>query len=300
MPQWIVDMWLEQLGKERTELVLKGLLEEHPVTIRLRDYVDKNKTLADQIRKALEKQGGNMEKHPYLDYAYKITKTDDITQLPNYNNGGFVIQDISSMLAVEALDIGNTFKNHDNTAKITAIDICAAPGGKSMLLADIFEREGIENYEIISRDISENKVNLMSENFKRCNLSKITASVRDAQEPDESLLGKADIVIADVPCSGLGVIGKKRDIKYNMTKDMIADIIKLQEAILKVAVSYLKPHGRLLFSTCTINACENEKHFEWLVDEFGLKPVPIKGNDYIQLLPCINDSDGFFISVLEK
>jgi 16S rRNA (cytosine967-C5)-methyltransferase len=290
MPQWIVDMWLEQLGEEVTEKVLKGLLEEQPVTIRVRgDYVDK-------IRQSLQKQGGSLESHPYLDYAYKLTKTDDLTQLTGYENGGFVIQDVSSMLAVEALNIGEAFKGYDKSEKLTAIDICAAPGGKSMLLADIFKRNGIENYEIISRDISENKVSLMEQNFKRCGLSKNTAQVWDALELDKSLVGKADIVIADVPCSGLGVIGKKRDIKYNMTREAIAEIIKLQEDILRNAVQYLKPKGRLLFSTCTINKEENEKHFLWIKEELGLKPV----DNYTQLLPGIDDCDGFFYSVFEK
>jgi 16S rRNA (cytosine967-C5)-methyltransferase len=290
MPQWIVDMWLEQLGEEATEKVLKGLLEEHPVTIRVReDYVDK-------IRQSLQKQGGSLESHPYLDYAYKLTKTDDLTQLSGYENGGFVIQDVSSMLAVEALNIGEAFKGYDKSEKLTAIDICAAPGGKSMLLADIFKRNGIENYEVISRDISENKVSLMEQNFKRCGLSKNTAQVWDALELDKSLVGKADIVIADVPCSGLGVIGKKRDIKYNMTREAIAEIIKLQEDILKNAVQYLKPKGRLLFSTCTINKEENEKHFLWIKEELDLKPV----DNYTQLLPGIDDCDGFFYSVFEK
>jgi 16S rRNA (cytosine967-C5)-methyltransferase len=313
MPQWIVDMWLEQLGEEKTELVLKGLLEEHPVIIRLRDYGNAN--LADEIKQALNSQGGRMERHEYLDYAYKLIKTDDITRLPGYSDGGFVIQDVSSMLSLEALDIGNVFKSHDKGDKITAVDICAAPGGKSMLLADMFEREGIENYEIIARDISENKVYLMNENFERCGLSKNKAQVWDALELDESLVGKADIVIADVPCSGLGVIGKKRDIKYNMTAKAIDEIIKVQEEILKTAVSYLKPGGRLIFSTCTINKNENEKHFEWIENELKLMPVslentvlkrietennPTLSKGYIQLIPGINDTDGFFISVFEK
>jgi 16S rRNA (cytosine967-C5)-methyltransferase len=293
MPQWIVDMWVEQLGQEKTEKVLKGLLDEHPVTIRLR------KDIGDNIKKALEKQGGQMVHLEYLDYAYKIIKTDDITRLPGFNEGGFVIQDVSSMMAVEALGVGEYLKGHDKNEKITAVDVCAAPGGKSMLLADIFEREGIENYEIIARDVSENKVNLMEENFRRCGLSKNRALVWDALRADESLVGKVDIVIADVPCSGLGVIGKKRDIKYNMTKDAIDEIIKLQEAILKVAVSYLKSGGRLLFSTCTINIEENEKHALWIKDEFGLKFVD-KDRHYTQLLPGVDDCDGFFYSVVEK
>jgi 16S rRNA (cytosine967-C5)-methyltransferase len=314
MPQWIVDMWIKQLGEEKTNLLLNGLLEEHPVTIRLRDF-GKDKALKTEIEKSLSSQGGRMERHKYLEYAYKLIKTDDITRLPGYENGGFVIQDVSSMLSIEALNIKELFGKSDRNNKITAVDICAAPGGKSMLIADIFEREGIENYEVLSRDISESKVYLMDENFGRCGLLKNRAQLWDALDIDENLVGKADIVIADVPCSGLGVIGKKRDIKYNVTAEGIDDIIGLQEEILKVAVSYLKPNGRLLFSTCTINQNENEKHFEWLKNEFGLKPVSLENTvlgsldmenkdtlykGYIQLIPGINDTDGFFISIFDK
>jgi 16S rRNA (cytosine967-C5)-methyltransferase len=289
MPQWIVDMWIGQLGIEKTERILKGLLDEHPVTIRLRNAEEK-----DRIKKALEEKGGQMVPHEYLDYAYKLIKTDDITKLSGFNEGAFVVQDVSSMLAVEALNIGNYFKGRGENGKITALDICAAPGGKSMLLADIFEREGIKDYEIISRDISQNKVAVMEENFNRLGLAKNRAEVFDALTTDDKLVGGVDIVIADLPCSGLGVIGKKRDIKYNMTKESIDGIIKLQEGILRVAVSYLKPNGRLLFSTCTINSDENEKHFLWIKDELGLKPVYNR-----QLLPEIDDCDGFYISVFE-
>ena len=124
-------------------------------------------------------------------------------------------------------------------------------------------------------------------------------------------MGTVDIVIADVPCSGLGVIGKKRDIKYHISPEMIQEITALQKQILAMAVSYLKPGGRLLFSTCTINQEENENHFMWLRDEMKLTPVSLDDTlpecfhtgttreGYLQLLPGVHDSDGFFISVFE-
>ena len=180
-----------------------------------------------------------------------------------------------------------------------------------MLAADILEQCDV-NYAILSRDISVEKTCRMSENFERCGLNHITIETADAAEEEQQLVGTVDIVIADVPCSGLGVIGKKRDIKYKITPEAIEEIIALQRRILAVAVRYLKPGGRLLFSTCTINQNENEKHFAWLRDMLKLMPMSLDKslpvclhtettkNGYLQLLPGVHDADGFFISVFCK
>ena len=314
MPEWIVDLWTEQLGKEKTELVLKGLLEEHPVTLRFRDVPQITNIEIDvavsAVGKAISDLGGTIEKHPYLSYAYQITRTDDLTKLPYYNDGAFVIQDVSSMLAVEAIGL-ESMKLGNRKEPVLVMDLCAAPGGKSMLIADLLEQYDV-NYTVLSRDVSAGKVELMKENFERCGLSHMTAVVQDALQQDDAYLGRADIVIADVPCSGLGVIGKKRDIKYNITPEAVADIIRIQKQILDRAVLYLKPGGRLLFSTCTINLNENEKHFEWLKNDKKLTPVSLDDalpeslhssttrDGYLQLLPGVHDTDGCFMSVLTK
>lgn len=293
MPMWIVTMWIGQLGKDKTEQLLKGLLAEHPVTLRFREES------VDKVKETLASQGGTLEKHPYLSYAYRIAKTDDISRLPGYEDGAFVIQDVSSMLAVEALGIKQDMK---------ILDICAAPGGKSMLAADKLKGTG----EVEARDISEYKVDLMQENFNRCQLQNVRAVCKDATVLDQNWVEQADIVIADVPCSGLGVIGKKRDIKYKMNPDAIKDIIALQEQILEKAVSYVKPNGLLLFSTCTINQQENEAHVKLLQEKYNMTPVSLDDTlpeilhsettkqGYLQLLPGVHDTDGFFISVFRK
>lgn len=314
MPEWIVDLWTDQIGIEKTELVLQGLLEEHPVTLRFRDVpqiadigID---AAVNAVEKAISDMGGGFERHPYLPYAYTISKTDDLTRLPYYDDGAFVIQDVSSMLAVEAVGLEN-MNLKSRKEPVLVIDLCAAPGGKSMLIADLLEKHNV-NYAVISRDVSAGKVELMKQNFERCGLSHMTAVVQDALQQDDAYLGRADIVIADVPCSGLGVIGKKRDIKYNITPEAVADIIRLQEQILDMAVLYLKPGGRLLFSTCTINQNENEKHYEWLKNNKKLTPVSLDDAlpqclhsdttraGYLQLLPGVHDTDGFFMSVFTK
>lgn len=309
MPEWIVNLWTGQLGEEKTIDVLEGLLSEHPVTVRFR-----NTSAIEEVRKALTDRGGSMVKSPYLEHAYKILKTDDITRLPQYADGGFVIQDAGSMLAVWSIWAGGLLANlRAAGGSIRIIDVCAAPGGKSMLMADFMNDKGID-YTIEARDVSERKVSLMRENFERCGFdkNKVSAVVRDATVYDGREMETADIVIADVPCSGLGVIGKKRDIKYKITREQINDIINLQRRILKTAVGLLKPNGRLLFCTCTINRAENEENLEWLIGELKMTPVSLNDalpkdihsettkDGYLQLLPKIHDTDGFFISVLKK
>lgn len=318
MPEWIVDLWTAQLGADTTETVLAGLLKEHPVTVRFRDVPEitgiNMDTAVDAVRKALAAQGGTMERHFYLPFAYKVSGTDDLTRLPYYENGAFVVQDVSSMLAVTAVGVGDYVDSQglrSGQKAVRVIDLCAAPGGKSMLMADLLEKCDV-NYTVISRDVSANKVELMRENFGRCGLKNISAEIGDALQRDEALVGTADIVIADVPCSGLGVTGKKRDIKYRVSPESVRELTALQRQILAMAVLYLKPGGRLLFCTCTINQDENERHFAWLRDEMKLKPMPLDGTlpaclhtdttcgGCLQLLPGVHDSDGFFISVLER
>lgn len=309
MPEWIVALWTSRFGEEKTIAILEGLLMEHPVTVRFRSMDAK-----EEVQRALEAHGGSMTSHPYLEYAFKITKTDDITRLPHYADGGFAVQDVSSMLAVESVFAGGFMEElRAAKEKVRILDVCAAPGGKSMLMADLLRGAGVD-FQIEARDISENKVRIMSENFSRCGFTgaELTAGIRDAAIPDASESETADIVIADVPCSGLGVIGKKRDIKYRMTQEQIADIVNLQRRILKNAADMVKPGGRLLFCTCTINCAENEQNFKWLTDELKMAPVPIDGalpegirtesaeRGCMQLLPKLHDTDGFFVSVLKK
>lgn len=296
MPVWIIELWKKQYDSNTIESILKGLIEEHPVTVRFRTN---EKEAIEAVRECILAQGGEMKQHAYLPYAYTIVKTDDVTMLPGFQEGKFVIQDVSSMLAVEALA---------PRAGMKVLDLCAAPGGKSMLAADLMNNQGI----IEARDVSEQKVDLMQGNFERCQMTCATAKAWNALEPDESWIEQADCVIADVPCSGLGIMGKKRDIKYKMTPESVENITELQEKILEQAVSYVKKGGRLLFSTCTIHKKENEEHRKLLIEKYHMKPVSIEknlpqclhqdttGKGYIQLLPGIHETDGFFISVFEK
>ena len=162
------------------------------------------------------------------------------------------------------------------------------------------------------RDKSSYKVDMIKENIVRSGLSNLTASVWDALERDDSFVEKADIVMADLPCSGLGILGKKPDIKQKMTLDGAAALAKLQRSILSVVYQYVKPGGILVYSTCTIDPKENEENVAWFLERYPFRPVNIEGRlgeelksdtmreGYIQLLPGIHPCDGFFLSVLQR
>ena len=188
------------------------------------------------------------------------------------------------------------------------IDVCAAPGGKSVHVADILRGSG----KVLAFDISEAKLKLIEENKKRCNFENIDIGMADATVFKTELADSADIVIADLPCSGLGIIGKKPDIKYNTSYKSIIALSKIQRQILDNVSRYVKKGGRLVYSTCTVTDIENEQNRDYFLEKHkDFKPVDIsnvlsfmdidtKDKGYIQILPSMFGSDGFFISVYER
>ncbi len=277
MPMWLVELWVASYGMERTEKLLAGLLEIHPVSLRFRTDLSTEER-ADWIRKMGE-TGAKLTQSKVLPYLYTLENADQIGALPGFAEGKFVVQDASSALAVEAAQIG---------AEDFVVDICAAPGGKSMLAA---ERAG----QVLSRDVSESKVALIEENIARMGLSNIQVEVQDATVQDKSLVSKADVVLADVPCSGLGVIGKKRDIKYQITPEKMKSIGELQRKIVQNSWEYVKSGGVLLYSTCTINPAENEEMVAWIVKHF-----PFRLEEERQFMPGEDETDGFYYARLRR
>ena len=188
------------------------------------------------------------------------------------------------------------------------IDVCSAPGGKSLHMADRLKGTG----RVIARDLTEYKAELIQENVDRLKCTNVKVQVADARILDEELIGKADIVIADLPCSGLGIMGRKRDIKYNATKDGILELSKLQKQILSVVIQYLKPNGILMYSTCTIRKEENIENVQWMSKNLDMELVGFEElmpdqltvetaeEGYIQLLPGVHPCDGFFIAKLRR
>ena len=172
------------------------------------------------------------------------------------------------------------------------IDVCAAPGGKAIHLAEILAGTG----HVEARDLTEYKVGLIRENILRSGLHNIEAVCKDATVRDEASIKKADIVIADLPCSGLGVLGKKPDLKSRMTEEMQKELASLQRSMLKVVKEYVKPGGKLLYSTCTISRDENEENARWLT-EIDLKFRLIRQK---QMLPGRDPGDGFYIAMFQR
>ena len=296
MPEWIQKKWLEEYDRETVEMMLADFQKEKPLTIRC----NTSRCQPAEQEARLEKEGVQAVGHPYLSYACRITGYDYLGDLESFREGLFAVQDVSSMLVGEIADP----KPGDYI-----IDVCAAPGGKSIHLADRLAGTG----HVEARDLTEYKTALIRENIDRMGMENISAVQMDASVQDASSVSKADIVIADLPCSGLGVLGKKTDLKYRVTEKQLEELVRLQRSILDVVCSYVKPGGVLIYSTCTINRTENQENVKWfLADHPDFAPEQMKeslcaelqsavGEDgCLQLLPGVHDSDGFFIARLRK
>lgn len=296
MPEWILNLWLKAYDSDVVEQMLQAFQRETPLTIRcnLRMVTPK------QLKEHLEAEGVTVKVHPYLEYAFHISGFDYLGDLESFQNGEFSVQDISSMLVSELAGP----KEGDYV-----IDVCAAPGGKSLHMAEKLNGSG----HVEARDLTEYKVGLIQENIERTGLSNVEAVQQDALIFDETSVGKADIVLADLPCSGLGVLAKKTDLKYKATKEGTDSLAKLQREMLKNVQAYVKDEGKLVYSTCTINPAENMDNVHWFLNqypEFELIDIhgslceelqkDVKENGCIQLLPEVHQSDGFFLACMKK
>lgn len=295
MPIWLVECFLKDYGFEKSEKIFEAFLEESPTTIRIREHlVDKQAVL-----ESLERQKVLVEKAPYVENAYYLKNYDYLPALEAFRMGNIQVQDVSSMLVAEIADP----REGDYV-----IDLCAAPGGKSLCIADKLKGTG----QVDARDISRTKTDLIRENAIRQNFLNVVVTEKDATELDSEALEKADILLADVPCSGLGVIGRKTDIKYNISQAGIQELAALQRKILEQASTYVKPGGTLIYSTCTVTPEENIENVRWFTEHYpyeleSLDPYlceELRGETtkegYLQLLPGIHHCDGFFIARLKR
>ncbi|MCD7957784.1 MAG: 16S rRNA (cytosine(967)-C(5))-methyltransferase RsmB [Lachnospiraceae bacterium] len=294
-PVWMLNKWVSQFGYETTETMCRDSHMSRGTLVRC----NLTKASVEEVIEDLTSQGITVRRHPYLDYALEISNYNYIGSVSAFRKGWIQVQDVSSMLVSEiaAPNWGDS-----------CLDVCAAPGGKSLHMAEKLMGSGY----VEARDISERKVRLMQDAIERSEMINIRAMRMDATVLDEESRQKADIVLADVPCSGLGVIRKKQDIKYKMSEKQQSDIIRIQRRILTNVQEYVRPGGTLVYSTCTIGADENQFNVKWFLENFPfhlesidpyicdeLKSRTTAGG-YIQLLPGVHASDGFFIARLRR
>lgn len=280
VPKWMVEKWMAVYQEETVEKMLASMMEEHPTCIRF----DPERISKDTLKARLKEDGvAKIKDHPALPYALWISGYDYLGALSTFEDGLFYVQDASSMMAVESLQV----RQGDYI-----IDVCAAPGGKALHAAEKLAGTG----KVDARDLTDYKVKLIEENIARSGLTNIRARRQDARILEEASVEQADIVIADLPCSGLGVLASKKDIRYNMTPEKQAELAALQREILSVVCRYVKPGGTLLYSTCTINREENEENTAWFLEDHGEFTMEKER----QFLPGIDPCEGFYIAVLKK
>lgn len=279
LPEWILRQWLMEYDEETVCRMAEEFLKVRPVTIRC----NPDRMPKDELIRLLESEGVCVQEDETLPYALHISGFDHLMGLESFCAGFYQVQDISSMHVAEwaAAREGDYI-----------IDVCAAPGGKAIHLAQKLKGTG----HVEARDLTEYKVGLIRENIRQSGLTNIEAVQWDALRADESAREKADIVVADLPCSGLGVLGRKPDLKYKMTEEAQEELALLQRRMLTVVTEYVKPGGKLIYSTCTIHRRENEENARWLLEhcrEFRM----IRER---QMLPGRDAGDGFYIALFEK
>ncbi|NBK92207.1 16S rRNA (cytosine(967)-C(5))-methyltransferase RsmB [bacterium 1XD21-13] len=295
MPEWIVEDWLAIYDRELVEGMLQAFLEKQPLSIR----PNLERITPGELKERLEHQGIRVTQAAWPDYALRIENYNYLGAIPEFCQGLFQVQDVSSMLAVELAE---------PEEGSLCIDVCAAPGGKSLHLAEKLHGTGC----VEARDLTDYKVDLIRENSKRAGAENLKAMRWDACICHEESKEAADLVLADLPCSGLGVLGKKTDLKYRMNREQQKELAALQRQILEVVQAYVKPGGILIYSTCTIHPGENEENVDWFLHHFPFDAVSLEpslpaglkidtaGKGYIQLLPGVHAGDGFFIAKFRR
>lgn len=288
-PEEFVKFLSYHYGEENAEAFLKSALEPKKIFIR----VNTVKITADELKAQLENEGVKV-KDTVLPNALEIDINKAVYDLDTYKKGFFHVEDISSQLCVEALS---------PKADSVVLDVCAAPGGKTFTLAQYMGNKG----DLYSCDIYESRTKLIKDGAGRLGLGCVKTMVNDATVSNSDI-PECDYVLCDVPCSGLGIIGKKPEIKYKKLDD-IKELLPIQRKILETTSNYVKKGGRLVYSTCSVNPNENRKICDAFLKEhedfYSVKALPhiertIDEGDYLTLMMHKNNCDGFFIAVFER
>ena len=290
-PQELVDLLKENVGKERLEKMLIANNATPETTVQ----VNTLRTDTDSLLQRLLNEGVTAQKHSWMENCLVLSGTGSLEELESFREGLYYVQDPAAKLSVLCAQIPRNAR---------VLDCCSAPGGKSFAAAMVLKGTG----SIISCDIHPHKVPLIQAGAERLGIENLTAQVQDASCFVPQWEDQMDVVIADVPCSGYGIIRKKPDIRYK-APDTMAELPQLQLAILTNQAHYVKKGGVLLYSTCTLLKRENEEVVEAFLNEnreFTLeklslpKNFPENNTGMLTLVPGEYDTDGFFISRLRR
>ena len=288
-PLWLVERWVDNFGLDFTKELLKSFNETPSLHVRRGVQFD-----SESFLESLKDDGVYPEKiqfdfAPEFDYCYKITNIGELSDLKAYNDSLFYIQDPAASFASYLL---SPQKGQ------TVIDMCAAPGGKSVFVAELMENTG----RVIAADIYEHKLELIKSNCAKRDISIVEPVICDATVRNEEYINIADRVLCDVPCSGFGIIKRKPDIKYARCENDIKSLSCLGYNILENASSYLKNGGVLVYSTCTLESDENENVIKKFLDKHSdFKPFPFDGDKFYKTFyPHIDKTDGFFVCRIIK
>ena len=302
LPKWLAAKLEEEYGREAAEEIFRSFHMNRKETVRFNlsladasDPVKAEELIAEGLRREgfairkidfgrmLRESGQELPDGP-LPAVYELEEGGDAAHSDSFRKGLITVQDPSSALVASYAAPGVNDR---------VIDVCSAPGGKALALADLMNRKGGRGL-IEARDVSKQKVALIEENVRRCGFGLIRTEIADALKEDEESYYRADILIADLPCSGIGVIAKKPDIKLNLMPYSIEELQQLQRDILINVSRFVKPKGKLVYSTCTITQEENELNARWAAEHLGFTL-----QKEMKLLPGA-DHDGFYIAVMEK
>ncbi len=273
-PEWITALLRRDYGEEAAEKILKSFMGAKKLYIR----VNETKTDKKQLKERLEQEGLSVKEVEGAGEALELGGIDMLTRLPEFQEGLFSVQDISSM------SIGRLI---DREKDLKVLELCAAPGGKSCHAAERLKGAGT----VEARDVSERKLGLIRENVERLGLENVLVRLHDATVRDEDSVEGYDCLIADLPCSGLGVIGRKNEIKYRLREEDIESLSGLQRAILEASSPYVRKGGKLIYSVCTVTHEETVRNRDY-IEGLGFKLTEEK-----LFLPHETDSDGFYYAV---
>ncbi|MBE7047057.1 MAG: 16S rRNA (cytosine(967)-C(5))-methyltransferase RsmB [Ruminococcaceae bacterium] len=292
-PLYLTEILVSSLGFDECERFMEAQSKRATVYLRCNNTKTSVYELKDKLSKKISVDIYHNSFFPTLDYCIRAEKMISLNDLEEFNKGHFYVQDISSSVIGEVID------PKENSL---VIDVCAAPGGKTTHIGEKMQNTG----KVIAFDEHPHKIKLIEENANRLGLTNIYPKCFDSKETNKDLVGKADYVLVDAPCSGLGIISRKPDIKYSVTKEDILSLSEESYKILCASSQYVKNGGVLVFSLCTVTREESVINVERFLEEhsdFSLEKIDcidVENSGYVTLLPHKHNCDGFFVCKMKR